>query len=123
MLEPIAYTLAILLSCAITVIGVRFLVTPHAAATDYGVPAAAAGHVAYLTIKGVRDSSYGIAGVVLLVVASTHVVGWFLVVLTLAPLADTLIVLRHGGTKARAFGVHLATAAVMLIDAILFFAI
>jgi hypothetical protein len=37
------------------------------------------------------------------------------------PLVDTLIVLRHGGTKAVAFGIHFATAVVVLIGAALLF--
>jgi uncharacterized protein DUF4267 len=33
------------------------------------------------------------------------------------PIADAMIVLRSGGPKAVAYGVHAATAAVMVIDA------
>ena len=44
-------------------------------------------------------------------------------VLTLVPLGDTLIVLRNGGTKAVAFGIHFATAVVILITAGLLFAV
>lgn len=39
----------------------------------------------------------------------------------LIPPGDTLIVLRHGGTKAVAFGIHFATAVVVLLDAALLF--
>lgn len=39
----------------------------------------------------------------------------------LVPLFDTLIVLRHGGTKAVAYGIHFATAIVVLITAALLF--
>lgn len=41
----------------------------------------------------------------------------------LVPLGDTLIVLRNGGTKAVAFGIHFATAVVILITAGLLFAV
>ncbi|MGH3319778.1 MAG: DUF4267 domain-containing protein [Streptosporangiaceae bacterium] len=122
MLTLIAYGLAILLSAFIIVIGVRFLVVPRAAAAGYGIPAKEGGD-AYLTIKGLRDSSYGILGLVLLALAGAHAAGWFMLVVALAPLGDTLIVLRHGGTKATAFGIHFATAVVVLIDAALLFAI
>jgi hypothetical protein len=123
MLIPVAYGLAILLSVMIIVIGVRFLVVPHASAAAYGVPAKEGGDAAYLTIKGMRDFSYGILGLALLAFADAHVVGWFMLVVSLAPLGDTAIVLRHGGTKAAAFGIHFATAVIMLIDAALPFAI
>jgi hypothetical protein len=44
-----------------------------------------------------------------------------MLVVALAPLGDTAIVLRHGGTKATAFGIHFATAVVVLISAVLLF--
>jgi len=40
----------------------------------------------------------------------------------LVPLGDTLIVLRHGGTRAIAFGIHLTTAVLVLLSAALLFA-
>ncbi|MDX6350739.1 MAG: hypothetical protein QOF84_5529 [Streptomyces sp.] len=46
-----------------------------------------------------------------------------MLVVTLAPLGDTAIVRRHGGTKAAAFGIHFATAVILLIDAALLFAV
>ena len=45
------------------------------------------------------------------------------VVVALVPLGDTLIVLRNGGTKAVAFGIHFATAVVVLISSALLFAV
>jgi Domain of unknown function (DUF4267) len=123
MLTPTAYGLAILLSVFVTAIGLRFLLAPRAAAAGYGVPAKDGGDAAYLTIKGLRDFCYGILGLALIAFASAHAVGWFMLVVALAPLGDTLIVLRHGGTKATAFGIHFATAVVVLINAALLFAI
>ncbi|GAA4220741.1 hypothetical protein FHR32_005501 [Streptosporangium album] len=43
-------------------------------------------------------------------------------VVALVALGDTVIVLRHGGTKAVAFGIHFATAVAVLISAALLFA-
>ncbi|MEV7965666.1 DUF4267 domain-containing protein [Sphaerisporangium sp. NPDC088356] len=123
MLTTTAYGLAILLNVFIIFIGVRFLLVPRAAAAGYGVPAKKDGDAAYLTIKGLRDSSYGILGLALLAFAGAHAEAWFMLVVALAPLGDTLIVLRHGGTKATAFGIHFATAVVVLINAALLFAI
>jgi len=40
----------------------------------------------------------------------------------LVPLGDTLIVLRHGGTRATAFGIHFTTAVLVLLSAALLFA-
>jgi len=46
-----------------------------------------------------------------------------MLVAALVPLGDMVIVLRHGGTKAVAFGIHFATAVVVLISAALLFAL
>jgi hypothetical protein len=121
-LNPIAYGLAIVLDLFVLLIGVRFLLAPQAAAAGYGVPARKDGDPAYVTIKGLRDSCYGILGLALLAFAGAHAEGWFMLVVALVPLGDTVIVLRHGGTKGTAFGIHFATAVVVLISAALLFA-
>lgn len=123
MLSPIAYGLAIVLVAFVLFIGLRFLLAPHASAAGYGVPAKENGDPAYLTIKGLRDFTYGILGAALLAFASAHAVGWYMLVVAIVPLGDTFIVLRHGGTKAAAFGIHFATAVVVLISAALLFAV
>jgi hypothetical protein len=123
MLTPIAYSLTILLALGIIVIGVRFMLAPHAASVSYGVPVDGDGARAYLTIKGLRDLTYGVLGLVLLAIAGAHIAGWFLAVTAMVPVGDTFIVLRHGGTKAVAFGIHLTTALVMLITSALLFAV
>jgi hypothetical protein len=105
------------------VIGARFLLQPRSAATDYGVPAKPDGDSAYLEIKGLRDGATGILGLALLAFAGAHAEAWFMVAAALVPLGDTLIVLRHGGTRAAAFGIHFATAVVVLASAALLFAV
>ncbi len=116
--------LTIVIGALVIFIGARFLLQPRSAAAGYGVPAdpSQPGTGAYLTIKGVRDGIYGVVTLVLLFTASHHVLAWFLLAATALPLADMLIVLRHGGSKAVAFGIHFATALVMLLDVALLLA-
>jgi hypothetical protein len=113
----IGYTLAGLLAVGIIFIGARFLVAPRVAATGYGVPSdldrSNAG--AYLSVKGVRDIATGLFVLVLIAAGETYLVGWVMLAATIIPLADALIVLRNGGTKSIAWGVHGGTAAVMLV--------
>ena len=124
MLAPFAYGLAIVLALFVVFIGARFLYAPHAAAAGYGVPAEPGSAAdAYLAIKGVRDLTFGVLGLALIAFASAHAAGWYMLVVALAPLGDTLIVLRHGGTKATAFGIHFATAVIVLVSAALLFAL
>lgn len=121
MLTPLAYGFAVLLDLLILFIGLRFLLAPQAAAAGYGVPAKKDGDAVYLTIKGQRDSVYGLIGLALLFFVGAHAEAWFMLVVALLPLTDTVIVLRNGGTKAVAFGIHFATAVAVLICAALLF--
>ncbi|MEV6027674.1 DUF4267 domain-containing protein [Streptomyces sp. NPDC052036] len=123
MLTATAYVLAVVLDLFVLVIGTRFLFQPRAAATGYGVPAKPDGDAAYLEIKGLRDGVSGILGLALLAFVGAHAEAWFMLAIVLVPLGDTLIVLRHGGTRAVAFGIHFATAVVVLASAALLFAV
>ncbi|MFB9830622.1 DUF4267 domain-containing protein [Actinoallomurus acaciae] len=123
MLTPLAYGLAIVLNLLILFIGARFLFVPRPAAAGYGVPAKKDGDAAYLTIKGLRDGGYGLLGLALLAFAGATAEAWFMLVVALVPLGDTVIVLRNGGTKAVAFGIHFATAVIVLVNAVLLFAL
>ncbi|GIF03376.1 DUF4267 domain-containing protein [Actinoplanes siamensis] len=122
MITTLAYGLAVVLNLFIVFIGARFLLVPQASAAGYGVPATAGQGDAYLSVKGVRDIAYGLIGLALLAFAGARPEAWFMLVVALVPVGDTVIVLRHGGTRAVAFGVHFATAVVVLIDAALLFA-
>ncbi|SES41498.1 protein of unknown function [Streptomyces sp. yr375] len=119
-----AYTLAAVLDLFILFIGARFLFRPGPAAAGYGVPADPTGDAAaYLAIKGVRDAALGVLGLALLAFAGATAGAWFMLCAALVPLGDTVIVLRHGGTRAVAFGIHFATAVVVLVSAGLLFAV
>jgi hypothetical protein len=116
--EVFVDVLTMVIGALVVLIGLRFLLTPRSAAAGYGVPAdpGQPGTGAYLTIKGVRDGMYGVLTLVLLFTASHHVLAWFLLAAAVLPLADAAIVLRHGGSRAVAFGIHFATALVILLD-------
>lgn len=123
MLTYLAYGLAIALNLMLVFIGYRFLCRPRAAAAGYGVAAREHGDPAYLTIKGLRDGAYGLVGLALLAFAGATAEAWYLLVVAVVPFGDTVVVLRNGGTKAVAFGVHFATAVVVLVTAALLFAV
>ncbi|MFD4560003.1 DUF4267 domain-containing protein [Streptomyces sp. NPDC058469] len=117
-----AYTLAIVLDLFCLFLGYRFLFQPGPAAIGYGVPADPGGDAsAYLAVKGLKDGTFGVLGLVLLAFVGARAEAWFMLCVALVPLFDTLIVLRHGGTKAVAYGIHFATAIVVLISAVLLF--
>ena len=115
----LAYGLSALVSAGIIVIGARFLLAPRAAAAGYGLPAAPEPGSAgpYPAIKGVRDITSGLFVVILIAARQPRLLGWLMLAATLIPIADSVIVIRHHGSKATAYGVHGATAAFMLATA------
>ncbi|GAA4869903.1 DUF4267 domain-containing protein [Pseudonocardia benzenivorans] len=121
MLVTVANVLAGLVAAGIIVIGARVFWAPRAAA-GFGIP-----HTptedrtvqAWLTVKGVRDMACGLFVVVLMLTATPHVLGWFMLAAAAIPVGDGLIVLRSKGAKAVAFGVHWGTAAVMVVISVL----
>lgn len=115
-MTTIGFYLSGVIAAAIIFIGCRFLLAPSAAAVAYGVPAATEPHSqAYLSAKGIRDIASGLFTAMLIAYGSAHALGWFMLIATLIPIADAAIVLHQGGSRTIAFGVHGATAVVMLI--------
>jgi hypothetical protein len=121
MLTTLASIVSGVIAVAIVLIGARFLWVPQAAAAGYGVPVdppgpqtKAGGPYPWLYVKGVRDIASGIFLGILLLNQTPHLLGAFMAAASLIPIGDAVIVLRSGGTRAAAFGIHGATAAVML---------
>jgi Domain of unknown function (DUF4267) len=113
-----------LIGLGIIAIGVRFLLAPRAAAAAYGVAIreeiGEAG--AYLSAKGVRDIASGLVLLLLIAIAGYRMLGGWMLVMTLIPIGDAVVVLRSGGSRAAAYGWHVATAVVMVVIGILLLA-
>lgn len=121
MLTTLASIISGVIGVSIILVGVRFLLVPQAAAAGFGVPAEPPGaHIPaaipypWLYAKGVRDIASGIFIWVLLANRAPHLLGAFMAAASIIPVGDAVIVLRSGGTRAAAFGIHGATAAVAL---------
>lgn len=123
-MTAIGYVLAGLLAAAIIFIGARFLVAPRVAAAGYGVlpDLDQPGAGAYLSVKGIRDIAAGLFVVILMAAGATHLVGWVILAATIIPIADAAIVLRYGGSRSVAWGVHGGTAVAMLVTTALLLA-
>ena len=116
MMTSIGFYLSGVIAAGIIFIGCRFLLAPSTAAAAYGVPAGAEPHSrAYLSAKGIRDIASGLFAAMLIAYGSAHALGWFMLIATLIPIADAVIVLHQGGSRTIAFGVHGGTAVAMLI--------
>jgi hypothetical protein len=116
MATTVGFYLSGVIAAGIIFIGCRFLLAPSTAATAYGVPAGVEPRSrAYLSAKGIRDIASGLIAAILIAYGSAHPLGWFMLAATIIPIGDAAIVLRQGGSRAVAFGVHGSTAVVMLI--------
>ncbi|MFI7574477.1 DUF4267 domain-containing protein [Micromonospora sp. NPDC049497] len=123
MLITIANMLAGLIGAGIILIGARELWAPQAAA-GFGIPGTPTedpNFQAWLAVKAVRDIASGVFIFILLVGATPHLLGWFMLAAAGMPAGDALIVLRSKGPRATAYGVHGATAVVMLAISVLLF--
>lgn len=120
MLATIGSALAGMIAVAITLMGVRYLLDPRPAAAGFGIPGEfgdTAHGSAWLAVKAARDIAIAIVITLLLVNGAPRLLGALMLVIALIPIADGTIVLRSGGPRATALGVHWATAAIMLIGA------
>jgi hypothetical protein len=120
MLTEVGSALAGLLALAIILMGLRYLLDPSPAAAGFGIPGTRGNTVpdrAWLAVKAARDIGIGIALGALLIDGAHRQLGYLMLAAATIPIADGTIVLRSGGPKTTAFGVHWATAAVMLIVA------
>ena len=111
-----------LLALAIILMGSRYLLDPNPAAAGFGIPGALGGashDAAWLAVKAVRDIAIGIAIAALLIDGAHRQLAYLMIATSLIPIADGTIVLRAGGPKATAYGIHWTTAALMLTAAAL----
>jgi|SRR5689334_7402907 len=96
--------------------GARFLFDGSGAAPGYGVTAAAG---AYFAIKGIRDIALGLNVLTLFALGHRRATGIVLAVTSIVPFVDAAIVLTHGGSLLTALFVHVLTALVLVLDAVL----
>ena len=125
MLTTLGSALSGMIAVSITLMGARYLLDPRPAAAGFGIPGELGGTTqasAWLAVKATRDIAIAIVIAILLINGAPRLLGSLMLAIALIPIADGTIVLRSGGPKAIAFGVHWATAAVMLVVAALLIA-
>lgn len=120
MLTTTATVVAGLLSAALILMGARAFTTPQVS-SGFGIPDTPAHDPTFwpwLRVKGLREIAPGVFTFVLMFAATAPVLGWYMLVLAAIPAGDAMVVLRSGGPKATAYGIHGATAVVMLATSI-----
>ena len=119
--NAIPLAVAALVAAEIIVIGCFYLVSPERISGTFGLkpPASDADTRAWLRLKGIRDAVAGLVVLTMLLTADRHSVGIALLILAIIPLGDMSIILGSGGSRSKAFSVHGATFAVMLVAGLL----
>jgi hypothetical protein len=121
MYNAIPLSLAALIAVGIIVIGCSYLVSPERISGSFGLkpPASDADTRAWLRLKGIRDVVAGLVVLTMMLTAGWRSVGIVLLVESIIALGDMSIILGSGGSKSRAFSMHGATSAVMLVVGLL----
>ncbi|QGN35017.1 DUF4267 domain-containing protein [Microlunatus sp. Gsoil 973] len=118
-MHTVGLVLAWLVAVMIIWVGVMYLLKNEANAAGFGLPNLPDRPArAWWQLKGVRDVTSGIV-VILLSLVQPTALPWLIIAETLIPFGDMLVVLGNRGSRARAFGIHGLTAAVMIIAAVL----
>ena len=111
------YLLSGLIAVGIVFIGARFLWDPATASRDYGIPeppSPSAGFAGWQAVKGVRDIVSGLFVLLLMASGPPRLLGEFMLVASLIAFGDMVTVLRSGGSRALAFGMHGLTGLVIV---------
>lgn len=107
----------------ILVIGLGYLARPRAMAGTFGLPTLPQTEAtAWLRLKGIRDATCGVVAAVLLLTAPAGVIGWAVLAFAIIPVGDAVTILRARGAAGAAWGIHVPTAALMLVGAALLLA-
>ncbi|MFC9438698.1 DUF4267 domain-containing protein [Nocardia sp. NPDC057030] len=112
----IATALSLAGAAFILYIGISYLFAPGTIAPGFGLPAWPDGEAAaFMNLKGVRDTVFGVLILVLLAAKQRYALGIATLVIALVPVGDMLTVLSWSGSTAAAFGIHGLTAALVFL--------
>ncbi|WP_327148748.1 DUF4267 domain-containing protein [Nocardia sp. NBC_01329] len=101
-------------------IGINYLIAPESIATGFGLPEWPTGDaVAFLNLKGIRDTVSGILILVLLALGQRFALGVTMLAVALIPIGDMTTVLSYDGSTAAAFGIHGLTAVLVALTGVL----
>lgn len=112
-----------LIALAIIFLGSRFWFAPASASAsasasaDFGIagsPPPSTGFSAWLSVKGTRDIASGLFVILLMANGSPRLLGEFMLVASLIAFGDMATVLRSGGSRALAYGMHGLTGLVIV---------
>jgi hypothetical protein len=118
-MQIVGLVIAWVVAIGIIGIGIVYVAKSERNAASFGLPRLPERDArGWWQVKGVRDIVSGVLVVVAIFTARPDL-WWLILVLSLIPLGDAVVVLINGGRKTAAVGIHGATAAAMIIAALL----
>lgn len=120
MLQSTGTAIATVAGAGIFVVGALYLLMPRRMAGNFGLPVVPQEDATeWLRLKGIRDLATGIVAGVLILSAAPQVLGAAMAAFAVIPIGDATTIVRAGGSRAAALGIHGATAIVMLAGSVL----
>jgi len=115
-----AIGMALLLALASLAIGTCYVVNPATMTPSFGLPMPDDGTKTawWLRLKGVRDCTSGLLILAFMIGGARREIGIILLVQTMIPVGDMLLILAAKGSTRSAFGIHATTAVVMVLTAV-----
>ncbi|MCX8253602.1 MAG: DUF4267 domain-containing protein [Beijerinckiaceae bacterium] len=114
------FSLGVAVLASAGIIGVSYLRDPRGIAPSFGLPQPEEGqNIAWwLRLKGVRDVVAGVAVLAVMALCDLRTVGIVLLLQSLIAVGDMSVILAARGSAKAAFGIHGATAALMIVAAL-----
>ena len=116
MIATVATAVAGLIAAAVVVMGTMPFWAPGAA-TGFGIPGTPVEDRTFRSwaqVKGNRDIGTGLLLLLVLVGGTPQLLGAAMIVAAVMPICDAVTVAHAGGPRATVYGVHAATATVMV---------
>src|SRR4051812_21371266 len=118
MLHTVGLVISWIVSLGIITIGIAYWCRSEKNAEGFGLPVLPHPEArGWWQVKGIRDIATGLIVIVMIFLAPAAV-GWAVLVEALIPLGDAAAILGNGGRRSAAFGIHGATAVVMVMGAV-----
>ena len=118
-MQIVGLVIAWAVAIGIIAIGIAYVAKSEKNAAAFGLPRFPERDArGWWQVKGVRDIVSGVLVIVAIFTAGADL-WWLVLVLSLIPLGDAVVILTNRGRKSAAFGIHGATAAAMIIAALL----
>ena len=121
-IRSVSFWMTLFIALGIIFVGARFIISPNAGATDFGISFSSNGDLPFGRIKGIRDIFSGVVLLPLLILRMRRATAWVFTSAMIVPATDFLIVLStNGASDISHLLIHGLTVVYMAITSYLLF--